>query len=128
MDTSQEYTPYSLLTPWSRVLLEKLNSLQLVKTFPTFYGTQRYITTFTSAHHLFLSWASSMQNDILTTIKVWSAHLFHTATIFLNHIARNSFQQFVYFVCTDAGGEHLCQWCALYAGWCGQKGERRIQQ
>jgi len=28
-----------LLTPWSRVLLEKLTGLQLVKKFPAFYGT-----------------------------------------------------------------------------------------
>jgi hypothetical protein len=28
-----------LLTPWSRVLLEKLTGLQLVKKFPPFYGT-----------------------------------------------------------------------------------------
>jgi len=28
-----------LLIPWSRVLLEKLTGLQLVKKFPTFYGT-----------------------------------------------------------------------------------------
>jgi len=46
--------PY-LLTPWSRVLLEILTSFQLVKKFPTFYGTRRIITTFTSACHLFLS-------------------------------------------------------------------------
>jgi hypothetical protein len=32
-----------LLTPCSKVLLEKLTSLQLVKKFPTFYGTQRFI-------------------------------------------------------------------------------------
>jgi len=44
-----------LLTPWSTVLLEKLISLQLVKKFPAFYGTHRFITTFTSAHHLSLS-------------------------------------------------------------------------
>ena len=68
------YTPYSLLTAWSRVLLEKLTILQLVKKFPAFYGTQRFITTFISARHLFLSWASSMQNGILTIIKVRSAH------------------------------------------------------
>jgi hypothetical protein len=29
----------SRLTTWSRVLLEKLIALQLVKKFPTFYGT-----------------------------------------------------------------------------------------
>jgi hypothetical protein len=38
--------PY-LLTPWSRVLLEKLTGLQLVKKFPEFYGTQRFINAFT---------------------------------------------------------------------------------
>ena len=36
-----------LLTPWSRALLEKLTSFQLVKKFPTFYGTQKIITAFT---------------------------------------------------------------------------------
>jgi len=38
----------SLLTPWSRVL-EKLTGFQLVKKFPAFYGTQKFITVFTSA-------------------------------------------------------------------------------
>ena len=47
-------TPY-LLTPWSRVLLEKLTGLELVKKFPAFYGTRRLITVFTSARHLSLS-------------------------------------------------------------------------
>ena len=35
-----------LLTPWCRVLLEKLAGLQLVKKFPAFYGTRRFITVF----------------------------------------------------------------------------------
>jgi len=34
------------------VLLEKLTNSQLVKKFPAFYGTQRFITTFASARHL----------------------------------------------------------------------------
>ena len=34
----------TLLTPRSRVLLEKLTGFQLVKKFPAFYGTQRFIT------------------------------------------------------------------------------------
>jgi hypothetical protein len=42
-------------TPWSIVLLEKLTGFQLVKKFPTFYGTQRFIAAFTSACHLSLS-------------------------------------------------------------------------
>ena len=51
-----------LLTPWSRVLLEKLTGLQLVKKFPKFYGTRRFITALTSARHLSLSWASPIQS------------------------------------------------------------------
>ena len=50
-----------LLTPWSRVL-EKLTDSQLVKKFPTFYGTRRFITAFTSARHLCLSSARSIQS------------------------------------------------------------------
>ena len=51
-----------LLTPWCRVLLEKLTGLQLVKKFPAFYGTRRFINAFTSVHHLSLSWASPIQS------------------------------------------------------------------
>ena len=36
--------------------------LQLVKKFPAFYGTQRFITAFTRTLHLSLSWASSIQS------------------------------------------------------------------
>ena len=50
-----------LVTP-CRVLLEKLTSSQLVKKSPAFYGTRRFITTFTSARHLSISWASSIQS------------------------------------------------------------------
>jgi hypothetical protein len=45
----------SALTPWSRVLLEKLKGFQLVKKFPAFYGTRRFITAVTNARHLSLS-------------------------------------------------------------------------
>jgi hypothetical protein len=44
-----------LLTPCSRVLLEKLTGLQLVKKFQAFYGTRSSITAFKSARHLSLS-------------------------------------------------------------------------
>ena len=50
-----------LLTPWSRVLPEKLTGSQLLKKFPAFYGTRRFITAFTKARHLSLSWARSIQ-------------------------------------------------------------------
>jgi len=51
-----------LLTPWSRVLLEKLTGLQLVKKFPAFYGTRRFITALTSVRHRSLSWANPIQS------------------------------------------------------------------
>ena len=51
-----------LLTPWCRVLPEQLTGLQLVKKFPTFHGTRRFITALTSVHHLSLSWASPIQS------------------------------------------------------------------
>ena len=51
-----------LLTPWCRVLLEQPTGLQLVKKFPTFHRTRRFITALTSVHHLSLSWASPIQS------------------------------------------------------------------
>ena len=51
-----------LLAPWCRVLLEKLTGLQLVKKFPAFHGTRRFITALTSVRHLSLSWASPIQS------------------------------------------------------------------
>jgi len=44
-----------LLIPWSRVLLEKLTGFQLVKKFPAFYGTRRFIFLVTKARYLSLS-------------------------------------------------------------------------
>ena len=52
----------SILTPWCRFLLEKLTGLQLVKKFPAFHGTWRFITAITSVLHLSLSWASPIQS------------------------------------------------------------------
>ena len=40
----------------------ELTGFQLVKKFPTFYGTRRLITAFTSACNLSLSWASTIQS------------------------------------------------------------------
>jgi len=44
-----------LLTSRSRVILEKLTGVQLVKKFPAFYGNGRLITAVTSARHLSIS-------------------------------------------------------------------------
>jgi hypothetical protein len=53
-----EFCPTLSLTPWSRILLEKLIGSQLVKNFPTLYGTRNFIAAFTSARHLYLPLAS----------------------------------------------------------------------
>jgi len=51
-----------LLTPRCRVLLGKLTGLQLVKKFPAFHGTRRFITALINVLHLSLSWASPIQS------------------------------------------------------------------
>ena len=69
-----------LLTPWCRVLLEKLTGLQLVKKFPAVHGTRRFITALASVRHLYLSWASPIQSiyphpTSWRSILILSAHL-----------------------------------------------------
>jgi len=51
-----------LHTPWCRVLLEKLIGLQLVKKFPAFHGSRRFITALTSVRHLPLSRSIPIQS------------------------------------------------------------------
>ena len=53
---------FTLLTPRCRVFLEQLTGLQLVKKFPAFHGTRRFITALISVRHLSLSWASPIQS------------------------------------------------------------------
>ena len=69
-----------LLTPWCRVLLEKLTGLQLVKKFPAFHRTRRFITALTSVRHLSLSWANPIQSTFphptsWRSILILSTHL-----------------------------------------------------
>ena len=69
-----------LPTPWCRVLLEQLTGLQLVKKYPAFHGTRRFITALTSVRHLSLSWASPIQSIYLhptswRSILILSTHL-----------------------------------------------------
>jgi hypothetical protein len=78
------FLPYLLtysLTPHSTVL-EKLTGLQLVKKLPTFYGTRRFINTFTSAHHLSLYWASWIQS-ILPHSTSWRSTLIACIYIYI---------------------------------------------
>ena len=62
MNLKNKMTRPYLLTPWYRVLLEKLTGLQLVQKFSAFHGTRRFITSFTSIRQLSLSWARSIQS------------------------------------------------------------------
>ena len=45
------------LTPWDTVLHGRLSGSQPVKKLPAFYGTRRFITAFTTARHLSISFA-----------------------------------------------------------------------
>ena len=69
-----------LLTSWCRVLPEQLTGLQLVKKFPAFHWTWRFITALTSVRHLSLSWASPIQSTCAhptswRSILILSTHL-----------------------------------------------------
>jgi len=44
-----------LLTPWSRVLLEKLIGSAANQEIPHIFGTRKFITVLTSARQIFLS-------------------------------------------------------------------------
>ena len=51
-----------ILTPWSRVLLEKLTRSAASQEIPRIFGTRRFLTVLTSARHLSLSWADSIHS------------------------------------------------------------------
>jgi len=53
--------PLPVQLPWSRVLLEKLTMIQLVKKFISLYGTWRFITVFTRALHRSINLARCIQ-------------------------------------------------------------------
>ena len=58
-----EHLPtFTTTTAWSRGLSEKLTGPQLVKKFTAFYGARRFISAFTTARHLSLSWARSFRS------------------------------------------------------------------
>jgi hypothetical protein len=67
---------HSLTQSWSWALLEKPPVVQLLKNFPTFYGTRRFITVFTRALHWSLSWARSPSHpNSLKSILILFTHL-----------------------------------------------------
>ena len=74
------FFPYSILFPWCRVLLEKLTGLQLVKKFPSFHGTRKFITALTSVRKHSLSWDKAIlsiypHSTSWTSILILSTHL-----------------------------------------------------
>jgi hypothetical protein len=64
--------PLHLLTSCSWALLEKPPIVQLLKNFPAFYGTRRFITVSTTALHWSLSWARSIQSITLHPVSLRS--------------------------------------------------------
>jgi hypothetical protein len=55
MKFNEGYTDILQLITWSRVRLEELIVAQLLKKFPTFYGTRKFITVYTTARYIYLS-------------------------------------------------------------------------
>jgi hypothetical protein len=47
---------------WSTVFPGELTVPQMVKKYPAFYWTRRFITAFTTSRHLSLSWAITIQS------------------------------------------------------------------
>ena len=77
-----DYSLTYLLTPWSRVLLEKLTGSAASQEIPRIFGTRRFLTVLTSARHLSLSWANSIQSPQLPptswrSILILSSHQNH---------------------------------------------------
>ena len=71
-----------LLTPWSRVLLEKLTASAASQEIPRIFETRRFLTVPTSARHLSLSWANSIQSPQLPLFCLQRKHL--DLWVFLN--------------------------------------------
>jgi hypothetical protein len=71
---------YVLTYLWSWVLLEEPPNLQLLKNFPAFYGTRKFITVFIRASHWSRFWVRSIQSIpphaiSLRSIPILSTHL-----------------------------------------------------
>ena len=78
--TAQTNHASYILTPWSRVLFEKLTGSAASQEIPRIFEIRRFITILTSARHLSLSWGNSFQSPQLPltswrSILILSSHL-----------------------------------------------------
>ena len=104
-----------LLTPWSRVLLEKLTISQLLKEIPAFYGTWRFITTFTSVCHLFLSWGTSIQSMFHSTYWTSILILFFQLCLGLPSGLCQSYISFISWLCPAFSSQDMTRCLVLSA-------------
>ena len=63
-----------LLTPWIRVLLEKLTGSAASQEIPRIFGTRRFLTVFTSARHLSISRAKLLGMPVRTGVPSSHSH------------------------------------------------------
>ena len=75
-----------LLTPRCRVLLEQLTGLQLVKKFPGFHGTRKFISALTRVRHLSLSWTSPIQSTYQHATSWGSVRFTHVISATILHL------------------------------------------
>jgi hypothetical protein len=73
------YLP-TYLRSWA--LLEKLPIVQLLKNFPAFYGTRKFIIVFTRALHWSLSWDRSIQSILSQPISLRSILISQKTSLF----------------------------------------------
>jgi hypothetical protein len=72
LSTFNVYSGRFLLTYGAEPLLRSCQLCSHSKNFPAFYGTRRFITVFTRALHLSLSWASvQVRGFLLIFVKSW---------------------------------------------------------
>jgi hypothetical protein len=65
-------------TPWRWSLLERRSVVQPLGSFPVFYGNRRFVTAFTRALHLYLSWAKPIQSTPPSPISIRSILMLST--------------------------------------------------
>ena len=113
-----------LLTLWNRVLLEKLTGSVASQEIPRVFGTRRFLTVPTSARHLSLSWANSIQSPQLPPTS-WRSILigkdcvaylfetFETLRHYRRHRIRHSQDRASWYILIMRGNE-MCYFSDLF--------------